>query len=289
MNEKRTGIWIPIELMDDNQLDWLNRVLLSEILSLHQLPNGCIASNQHFGELLGIDRSAASRRISKLKKLGYIQTKDVYQRNECVGRIITPILNVPKNELTEPKTKKQKDSGRQPDEKVNSDASLGGIESPKQQPDSPKGSSDKNHPPLTEEQGGSSPTTIGVVPERLGGSSHGNTINTYTNTDIKKQLLIQYTGETGSFSSFDDLFISEEEIPTNLITSDNSASAGTNPTLPKISTKEYRAIMNDFFEGYPSWEADMYALGLEKFIGKTQYFHSNNPDYIGMIREFYEL
>ena len=47
--------------------------------------------------------------------------------------------------------------------------------------------------------------------------------------------------------------------------------------------------MNEFFEGYPSWEADMYSLGLEKFIGKTEYFHSNEPEYIGMIREFFEL
>lgn len=289
MNEKRTGIWIPIELMNDKQLDWPNKVLMTEILSLHKLPKGCRASNDQLAELLGIKKSAVSKRITKLKKLGYIQTKDVYQRNECVGRIITPILGVPKNELPEPKNEGKKNPVKQHDEKVNSDASLGSIESQNCQPDSPEGSSDKNHPSLTEEQGGSSQTTIGVVPERLGGSSHGNTINTHTNTDIKKQLLIQYAGETGSFSSFDDLFISEEEIPTNLITSDNSASAGTNPTLPKISTKEYRAIMNDFFEGYPSWEADMYALGLEKFIGKTQYFHSNNPDYIGMIREFYEL
>lgn len=289
MNEKRTGIWIPVELMNDKQLDWTNKALMTEILSLHKLPKGCRASNDQLAELLGIKRSAVSKRITKLKKLGYIQTKDVYERNFCVGRTITPIVSVPKKELPEPKNEGKKNPVKQHDEKINSDASLGGVESQNCQPDSPKGSSDKNHPPLTEEQGGSSPTTIGVVPERLGGSSHGNTINTYTNTEIKKQLLNQYTGGTGSFNSFDDLFISEEEIPTNLITSDNSASAGTNPTLPKISTKEFRAIMNDFFEGYSSWEADMYALGLEKFIGKTQYFHSNNPDYIGLIREFYEL
>lgn len=289
MNEKRLGIWIPVELMNDKKLDWANKALLTEIVSLHELPSGCIASNEHFAELLGIERSAASRRISKLKRLGYITTKDVYDRNFCVGRRITPISNVPKNDLPEQKKKKQKDLDKQPEEKLDTKSGEGRIESPKYLPDSPEGSSDKNHTPLTEEQGGSSQTTRGVVPERLGGSSHGNTINTSINSEIKDHLLIQYTGETDFFNSVDDIIISVEEIPTNLTNSYNSTNTGNNTAFPKISTKEYRAIMNDFFEGYPSWEADMYVLGLEEFIGKTQYFHSNIPEYIGMISEFYEL
>lgn len=297
MNEKRTGIWIPVELMMDKQLDWSNKVLLTEILSLHKLPDGCFASNDQLAELLGIEKSAASKRISKLKKLGYIQTKDVYDRNFCVGRIITPITKVPQKDLPEQKNKKRKDLGKQHEEKANKDSNEGRVESSKHLPDLPEGSSDKNHTSLTEKQVGSSQTTIGVVPEQLGGSSHGNTINTSINTDIKKQLLYQYTGETDSFNSVDDLIISEDSLPKiqeeQIITistrSNNSCDAGNKSILPKISTKEYRAIMNDFFEGYSSWEADLYSLGLERFIDKTQYYHSNYPEYIDMIREFFEL
>ena len=72
MNEKRKGIWIPIELVIDKKLDWANKALLFEIASLHELPGGCVASNEHFAELLGIKSPAASKRVTKLKELGYI-------------------------------------------------------------------------------------------------------------------------------------------------------------------------------------------------------------------------
>ncbi len=86
---KKKGIWIPIELMNDAKLDWPNKVLLAEIYSLGKLKNGCIASNQFFGDLLGIDKSAASKRITKLEKLGYISCENIHKDNQCIGRIIT--------------------------------------------------------------------------------------------------------------------------------------------------------------------------------------------------------
>lgn len=57
----------------------------------------------------------------------------------------------------------------------------------------------------------------------------------------------------------------------------------------KISTKEFREIMNDFFGDYTNWEADLFKLGFDKFIKKTTEYHSNIPEYIGLIKEFNEL
>ncbi|WP_318350571.1 hypothetical protein [Aquipluma nitroreducens] len=294
MNEKRKGIWIPIELMSDKKLDWANKALLFEIASLHELPGGCIASNEHFAELLGIKSPAASKRVTKLKELGYISTEDVYKKRSCVGRIITPLIKITVRrssmEENAPTDQTESSSEEQKREVEQEKIAIPEIKNnePTRNDVQHRGTSDRNNTP-PEEPEGTSHTIIGVLPKELGGTSLGNTINTSINSDIKDHLLYQYTGKTGSFNSFDDLFISEEEVPTDLTTSDSSSSTGNNPALPKISTKEFRVIMNDFFEGYSSWEADMYALGLEKFIGKTEYFHSNDPKYIGLIREFYEL
>ena len=297
MNKERAGIWITVELIKDEQLDWANKALMSEIVSLHKLPSGCFASNEKFGELLGIEKSAASRRISKLKKLGYIQTRDVYDRNSCIGRFITPIKHVPKKELPEQENKKQEDFGKQQEEKANNDSDEGRIESPKHQHDSPEGSSDKNHTPLTEEQGGSSHTTIGVVTERLGGSSPGNTINTSISSDIKVHLLNQHTGDEKIIGLGKDPIITNDP-PINSIEDksveacfENSNSTDLDAMSEKrnITTKEFREIMNDFFYDYPTWEPDLMRLELDEFVRRTQYYHSNIPKYIGMIREFYEL
>lgn len=100
MNKK--GIWIPIELMNDKKLDWSNKVLLSEIYSLVKLENGCIASNNHFADLLGINKSAASKRISQLENLGYVTCTNKYKDRLCIGRVITK-GGFPKNNTVVPK------------------------------------------------------------------------------------------------------------------------------------------------------------------------------------------
>ena len=81
----------------------------------------------------------------------------------------------------------------------------------------------------------------------------------------------------------------EEEITTFPTNGINSTSSGNKTNLPEISILEFREILNYFFEDYPNWEADLYKLGLEEFIKRTADYLDNNEDYIGMIREFFEL
>ena len=78
-NDKRTGIWIPVELMNNKKLDWTDRVLMSEIMNLCKLEDGCIASNEHFAQLLGIGRSSVSKRVTYLEKIGMIVTNIIYE------------------------------------------------------------------------------------------------------------------------------------------------------------------------------------------------------------------
>ena len=83
------GIWIPNEIITDKKLDWTNKALLTEIYSLCELPDGCIASDNHFGKLLGIKRPSVNKRVNKLEELGYITAKNHYKGKLCIGRTIT--------------------------------------------------------------------------------------------------------------------------------------------------------------------------------------------------------
>jgi len=96
MNSKRKGIWIPIEILKNEDLDVTNKLLLAEVYSLTELEEGCIASDGHFSKLLGITRSAVNKRITKLRKLNLIESERVYKDRQCVGRVITKPTNSPK-------------------------------------------------------------------------------------------------------------------------------------------------------------------------------------------------
>jgi DNA-binding Lrp family transcriptional regulator len=93
MSKKRKGIWIPIEILQNKELDFTNKVLLTEILSLSKLENGCTAALPHFGELIGTNPSAAGKRIKKLEKWGYIKCKNQYSGRRVIGRTIK-VLNI---------------------------------------------------------------------------------------------------------------------------------------------------------------------------------------------------
>ncbi len=98
-NKQTRGIWIPEEIKVDKKLDWTNKALLSEIYSLCELPDGCIASDNHFGKLLGIGRTSVNKRVNKLEDLGYITARNHYKGNQCIGRTITRGSSVRKHTL----------------------------------------------------------------------------------------------------------------------------------------------------------------------------------------------
>jgi len=98
-NENRKGIWISEEIINDNNLDWTNKALLTEIYSLCKLEDGCFKSDSRFGKLLGIGRTSVNKRVNWLKKKGYINTKNHHQDKLCIGRTITKSSSVEKQTL----------------------------------------------------------------------------------------------------------------------------------------------------------------------------------------------
>jgi biotin operon repressor len=112
-NENRKGIWIPEEIINDNNLDWTNKALLTEIYSLCKLEDGCFKSDSRFGTLLGIGRTSVNKRVNWLKTQGYINTKNHHQDKLCIGRTITKSSSVEKHTLVleEDKGSSQKTQG----------------------------------------------------------------------------------------------------------------------------------------------------------------------------------
>lgn len=90
MKNNRKGMWIPQEIIENTELDWINKILLNEIISLSKLEKGCYASNQILADFLGIKRQSIHRRIKFLIENEYIITQNKYSGEKCVGRIITP-------------------------------------------------------------------------------------------------------------------------------------------------------------------------------------------------------
>jgi uncharacterized phage protein (TIGR02220 family) len=82
------GIFIQWSVFRNKETTLSEKVLFLEINNLSMLDKGCIASNSHFADTLGVKKEAISRLISSLEKKGYITTKIVDgTRNH--SRIIT--------------------------------------------------------------------------------------------------------------------------------------------------------------------------------------------------------
>jgi len=72
------GIWIPKEIWLDDNLNWVEKVLLVEIDSLDN-ENGCFASNAYFADFFGLSKRRVSESISGLNNKGYITIKLKYK------------------------------------------------------------------------------------------------------------------------------------------------------------------------------------------------------------------
>lgn len=81
-------ITVTIEIMHDKKLSPNQKFILAEISQLTSLEKGCIASNRHFSELIGITMSGVSRALSDLVEKKYICI-DNSNTKRNYGRVIT--------------------------------------------------------------------------------------------------------------------------------------------------------------------------------------------------------
>lgn len=99
------GFWLSVELLHDKNTTMQEKLILIEISQLSMLDKGCIASNNHFAELLQVKKESISRSISSLENKGYITTK-IKDGSRNHERVITinKMLFDPKQNVIDPLT-----------------------------------------------------------------------------------------------------------------------------------------------------------------------------------------
>ncbi len=85
--EKISFLKVPYPILGLTDLNGDDKLMLCQIYSYHK-NNGCHASNTEFSKLFGYSRTSVSERITKLKKLGYIQTSSYTKNNKTYRKII---------------------------------------------------------------------------------------------------------------------------------------------------------------------------------------------------------
>ena len=94
-------ITVSIEIMHDKNLTPNQKFILAEIHQLSQLDKGCIASNKHFSDLIGITTMGVSKALHDLEQKEYIFI-DNSQTKRNFGRVIT--INSGKSDINSGKS-----------------------------------------------------------------------------------------------------------------------------------------------------------------------------------------
>lgn len=151
---------IPYEVLNNQNFDAENKILISEIISLHKLPNGCIKSDEKFGQLVNLKRTAVNGRMNALVKAGYIKRIHLKNRTTVKTVLSKNFWELVKKGIIEEKKDEQE---------LNINRCL---------------TDTKCHPDHLE-----------CVIETDISSHQDDTINTITNTNLKLQEEAQNTGE----------------------------------------------------------------------------------------------
>lgn len=69
---KVKGIWIPIEIWENKELSWNEKILFLEIDSFTSNDKDCYVSNEYIAKLLGICETSANKVLSSLINKGYV-------------------------------------------------------------------------------------------------------------------------------------------------------------------------------------------------------------------------
>ena len=97
MNRDFKGVWIPKEIWLDENLTWMEKLLLVEIDSL-DAEKGCFASNDYFAKFFQLSKSRISDIIGQLVSKGYITTFFLYEGKQIKRREIAMVMPIRKFE-----------------------------------------------------------------------------------------------------------------------------------------------------------------------------------------------
>lgn len=92
--QKLKGLWIPAEILLNEDLSDKEKIILSMILYLSEESKSCFASNKYIANIVNVTHERVSKIISSLKDKGYVSVKLKYKKDskEIEERQITPIV-----------------------------------------------------------------------------------------------------------------------------------------------------------------------------------------------------
>ncbi len=94
--QRLKGLWIPAEILLNEELTDKEKIILSMILYLSDEAGSCFASNQYIASIVKISTNRVSKIISSLKNRKYIQVNLKYKKEskEIEQRQIIPIVQM---------------------------------------------------------------------------------------------------------------------------------------------------------------------------------------------------
>ena len=90
--QKLKGLWIPAEILLNEDLSDKEKIILSMILYLSEETKSCFASNKYIANIVNVTHERVSKIISSLKDKGYVSVKLKYKTDskEIEERQIIP-------------------------------------------------------------------------------------------------------------------------------------------------------------------------------------------------------
>ena len=92
--QKLKGIWIPAEILLNEELSDKEKIILAIIMYLSEETKSCFASNKYIANIVKVTHERVSKIISSLKDKGYVNIKLKYKTDskEIEQRQIIPIV-----------------------------------------------------------------------------------------------------------------------------------------------------------------------------------------------------
>jgi hypothetical protein len=91
MNKNFKGLWIPEEIIKDENLTWMEKLFIAEIDNLDN-SHGCYASNNYFAKIFQLTPGRCSQIITSLKKKGYVSIS-FKKKGKIIEKRVLRILN----------------------------------------------------------------------------------------------------------------------------------------------------------------------------------------------------
>ena len=111
--QKLKGLWIPAEILLNEDLSDKEKIILAIILYLSEESKSCFESNKYIANIVNVTHERVSKIISALKGKGYVSVKLKYKKDskEIEERQIIPIVENDKDIINNIKNKNNYNNG----------------------------------------------------------------------------------------------------------------------------------------------------------------------------------